>query len=178
MTDSRVTKDQFLNDPEIVCFRDWLAQVICGTVPINYMSTPGTQFDALSAAKKAYQWPTKKMVVPLPTGPVTLPARANLAANQVVLDQLSTGLRVALRASPKNHALIAAWVKAIFVWGGVYTKRGNAGWLTAISGRVGTYLDRTLNVLDSAQRDQGLAVILLGPLHFSKLRVPKMVGQF
>jgi len=161
MISSRGTKDEFLNDPEVVCFGGWLTKVICGTVTINYMATSDTQFGTLSEAKKAYQWPPKKKVIPLPTGaPVILQARANLAANEVVLDQLSAGLRVALHASPTNHAVIAAWVKAIFVWGGVYTKRGNAAWLTGISGHVGTYLPRTLKVLGSVLREQDIDHLL------------------
>lgn len=156
MPNLRATEAEFLEDAHVASFSDWLAEVICGAVTIDYVAAPTTQFSTLSAAKRAYRWPPSTKVIPLPTGPITLPRWSGLNDNQVVLHRLSTGLLGALTARPRSDAALAAWMKAIFVWGGVYTKRGNAGWLTVMHGQLGTYMDRTLNVLRSALAEQGL----------------------
>lgn len=146
------TKTSFLACADVISFSDWLADVICGKVNIDYVLTENTRFDRLSCARGAYRWPPRKIVLPLPTGAVVLPRWSGLRENEDVLQLLADGLREALKKRPRNEEALAEWIKAIFIWGGVYTKRGNGAWLESMRGRLGPYLDRTLSSLGNAEQ--------------------------
>jgi len=145
------SKKELLDNPDVTSFTNWLADVICGTVAIEYKSAPGACLRTLSEARQAYRWPPKRVLVPVPTGPISLPRGSGLHQNEAILQSLSAGLRMALNTQPPNEVELAQWIKAIFVWGGVYTKKGNGAWLNANYGKLGPYLVRTLKGLASAQ---------------------------
>jgi hypothetical protein len=130
-------------------FSDWLAKVICGLKEIDFYATETAFFRTLVDAKSAYSWPPKKTVVPIPGGPdIVLAGNSNLSANQLVLNQLASGLTEALKLNPRDDVTVSAWVKAIFVWGGVF-KKGNRTWLATMHGRLGMYLDSVLTTLNT-----------------------------
>lgn len=146
------TRASFLADADVMSFSDWLADIICGTVTVDYVLTESIRFNTLSSARDAYRWPPKNIVLQLPTGPVVVPRWSGLRENEVFLQLLASGFREALKRRPRNEEALAEWTKAIFIWGGVYTKRGNGAWLNSMRGRLGPYLDRTLRTLGSAQQ--------------------------
>lgn len=146
------TRRRFLADADVMSFSDWLADVICGKVTIDYVLTENIRFSTLSSARDACQWPPKKIVLRLPTGPKVLARWSGLHENEVVLQLLANGLREALNQQPTNEEALAKWIKAIFTWGGVYTKKGNGAWLDSMRGHLGPYLVRTLRSLGSAQQ--------------------------
>lgn len=150
------TKRELLKDSDVSSFTDWLAGVFCGTVALDYIPAPGECFTTLSSARQAYRWPPKTVTVPAPTGPIVLPRWSGLRQNDAVLRSLSAGLRAALKARPRDEKNLAQWIRAILVWGGVYTKKGNAAWLSARLGKLGPYMDRTLTRLASAHRKQDI----------------------
>ncbi len=59
-----------------------------------------------------------------------LPANSNLADNTRVLNVIRDALREAHAAGPVGKWKLAGAVASVFHWGGVYTERGNKGWLT------------------------------------------------
>jgi len=133
-----VNQSQYLTG-SVAAFRDWLAQRLCGQ-PINFV-VPGTlAHPNLQSALAAYSWPVRAQAG-LPNPHLSLPhvhpvvpslaARSTLAQNSVVLHIIRHALRSAYAAGlPAAHQFSGA-VAAVLHWGGVYTKRGNRGWLIA-----------------------------------------------
>lgn len=156
MSNWRGARKEFLKDARVASFANWLADAICGTVAINYVADAGRCFNTLLEAKRAYKWPPKKLVVPLPTGPVILSRWSGLHENGLILRQLAAGFLGALKERPRNDEALAEWTQAILVWGGVCTKKGNGAWLNSMRGRLGSYMDRTLGMLASAQPLQNI----------------------
>jgi hypothetical protein len=115
-------------------FIAWLSARIDGSARLDFKHADGN-FATLSDARDAYQWPPKRKTVPTPIGDLELEANASLTANQRVLDRLGQGLRDCLAVPAIDEVLLAQWIKAVLVWGGVYTRHrnggGNAGWLDA-----------------------------------------------
>ena len=114
-------------------FIAWLSARIDGSARLDFKHADGN-FATLSDARDAYQWPPKRKTVPTPIGDLELEANASLTANQRVLDRLGQGLRDCLAVPAIDEVLLAQWIKAVLVWGGVTRHRnggGNAGWLDA-----------------------------------------------
>lgn len=124
----------FPDDAQTGQFVSWLSARIDGSAKLNFVHATG-HFGTLEAALAAYKWPPRKKIISTPEGEVVLGARSDLSANQAVLDRLSKGLRACLADPACKEASLAHWVKAILIWGGVYTRHkaggGNAGWLDA-----------------------------------------------
>lgn len=120
-------------------FRDWLAQRLCGQ-PIGFVVPGALAHPNLLSALAAYSWPLRaKTGLPNPhrglphVHPVVpwLPAHSPLANNTAVLHIIRGALRAAYAAGPARAYQLSGAVAAVFHWGGVYTGRGNRGWLTA-----------------------------------------------
>lgn len=123
----------FSGNPQTQQFVAWLSARIEGTDKIDFMHAPDSRFPTLIAARDAYEWPPRRKTIATPDGDLILEAGSDLAANQGVLDKLRQGLCKCLYDPVPNESLLADWVQAILVWGGVYTRHknggGNAGWL-------------------------------------------------
>jgi len=124
----------FSHNPQTQKFVSWLSARIDGTAEVNFVHTAtGHSFSTLQDAHDAYEWPPKRKTISTPDGDLELRAGATLAENQQILDRLSQRLRECLDDPVSNEALLARWIQAILIWGGVYTRHknggGNAGWL-------------------------------------------------
>jgi hypothetical protein len=125
-------------------FRDWLAQRLCGD-SIDFAVEGAPRYGSLELAFAAYRWPLRtQRGLPNPHAGLphvhptvpTLAAKSSFAENAVVLEALRSALRSAYAAgSPKAMQLSGA-VASILHWGGVYTIRGNRGWLVAHHARL------------------------------------------
>lgn len=123
---------------DVLSFRDWLAEKLCGA-SIDF---PQPAYRTIKDALIAYQWPLKrKEGAPrtsdtpgnfiLPSVP-TLEGCSTFAENARVLDILSQALRKAYHGSITSNDELSGAVAAILHWGGVYTKTqsgGNKPWL-------------------------------------------------
>lgn len=134
----KVDREQYL-DESVVCFRDWFAQRLCGQ-PIGFTICGAAAYHDLESALASYSWPLRtQRGLPNPhaglphlhpTVPI-LPANSSFAVNAVVLEIIRDALRTAYASGrPSAHQLSGA-VASVFHWGGVYTTRGNRGWLAA-----------------------------------------------
>jgi hypothetical protein len=154
-----MNKIEFLNDNDTVHFTEWLGEVIAGTRELQFTHAPGGADATLGAAKERYCWPNRRTEIETPDGSITLIKNSSLQRNQEVLDQLSKGIRECLEAKPHDEEALAGWVKAIMVWGGVYTMTknggGNAGWLDGKreSQSLAGYLTRILQTLSDSSGD-------------------------
>jgi len=156
-----MNKTNFLSDNDTTDFTNWLALVIAGTKGLHFTHAPGVDgTDAtLAAAKNRYCWPTRRTAIIIPGSSITLTRDASLQRNQEVLDELSNGIRACLNSKTQNEEDLAGWVRAIMVWGGVYTKKinggGNAGWLEekVKKGVLADYLKRILQSLADPSGD-------------------------
>lgn len=125
----------FFEDHQTKQFIGWLSSHIDGTAErdLNFLYEPDRYWSTLTEARDAYKWPAKRTSIPTPRGELILTAWSDLAENQRVLDMLSKGLRESLANPVPDEGILADWVQAILVWGGVYTRHknggGNAGWL-------------------------------------------------
>lgn len=156
-------KNKFVKDVDTQRFTTWLSGVIDGTVALSfkYGENPTCIYDRLEDAKLAYSWPPKTKTIDTPDKKIILEGKSCLARNQIVLTELKNGLDLCLNSknSSDEQASLFGWVRAIMVWGGVYTKpaegKGNAGWLEKIDreGRLADYFAKTLEVLRNAQTD-------------------------
>ncbi|MDL2358143.1 MAG: hypothetical protein QFF03_23070 [Pseudomonadota bacterium] len=150
-----MNKIDFLNG-DTADFTAWLGEVIAGTKPLHFTYAPGTAGvdDTLAAAKNRYCWPKKMTVIDTPASVITLTRNSSLQRNQLVLDELSNGIRDCLAAKRPDEDALAGWVRAIMVWGGVYTETknggGNAGWLKENRATLAAYLTRILPALSDA----------------------------
>lgn len=140
-------KAEFLRRPQTVGFVEWLASVIDGSEPIAFAHHGGVD-QQLSDPLARYEWPPRTVNVDTPAGPLTLAARADFAANELVLDRLSVGIRGALKGTAANEPELVHWAQAIMKWGGVLTRKGNAGWLQSMrKGSFSGYLTRAMEAL-------------------------------
>ncbi|TIC80338.1 hypothetical protein [Crenobacter intestini] len=132
-------------------FTDWLARILTGQHKLDFPHQGGV-YHSLQEALAAYAWPNKRTDIPTPEGLISLPANADFAANEAVLDKLENGLHTALAAG--NQDLLADWMRAVFIWGGVYTRtaggKGNAGWLDTMRPQLTVYLGKALQALGAA----------------------------
>jgi hypothetical protein len=154
-------KSSFLADAESQRFIAWLAGAIGGQ-KVHF--THGTGVDqTLADAKARYAWPARKTTIPMPGGERVLEGGSDLEQNQALLTALSEGLKNCLAKEPVDAAELCAWMKAVFVWGGVYTDNGNgggnAGWLIANTADIPRYLPAVLTALTQGS---GTAVRGLG----------------
>lgn len=142
---------QYMIQP-VAAFRDWLAQRLCGQ-PINFVA-PENSYPDLPGALAAYSWPLRKQTG-LPNPHLGLPyvhpivpvlaAHSSLASNTVVLNIIQRTLRAAYAAGPTGAHQLSGAVAAVFHWGGVYTERGNRGWLSANHGNLLAILQATVH---------------------------------
>jgi hypothetical protein len=131
-----MNRARYLTGP-VANFRDWLAQKLCGD-RIDFAVRGASAYADLPAALAAYRWPHRakaglstsgggpRFVYPLVP---MLPANSNLAANTHVLNIIQNSIREAYVEGTPGKWKLAGAVAAIFHWGGVYTARGNKGWL-------------------------------------------------
>jgi hypothetical protein len=148
---------QYVSFP-VTGFIDWFAQRLHGQ-PINF-AAPGSSYRDLRSALNAYSWPPREQSgLPNPhlglphVHPVvpTLTAHSSLAANTVVLNIIQRDLRATYLAGPPMAHHFSGAVAAVFHWGGVYTGRGNRGWLAANHGNLSAILRAVAN--DHARGD-------------------------
>jgi hypothetical protein len=154
-------KNNFLADADTQRFIAWLAGVIGGQ---NIHFTHGTGIDqTLADAKARYAWPAHATMIPVPGGERVLKQGSTLKQNQDVLAALSQGLKDCLAKETIDADELRAWMKAVFIWGGVYTDNGkgggNVGWLNANTAELPRYLPAVLTALTDGS---GTAVKGLG----------------
>ncbi|MEJ8857749.1 hypothetical protein WKW79_24470 [Variovorax robiniae] len=86
-------------------------------------------YRTLHDALLAYAWPAKATQFEVPeVGSVRLEGKASFERNHQELARLQQGLRAAMADAEGDPF---DWVAAILTWGGVYTKKGNRGWVEA-----------------------------------------------
>src|SRR5690242_12713921 len=123
-----MNKRAFLDEEAVVAFCNWLSEAISGDRELRYRYPGGVDL-MLSDARDRYCWPPKRIDIPAPGRTLKLERSSNLSDNTKILGIISAGLLESLESqAPKSQELFE-WLRAIFVWGGVYTKRGNATWL-------------------------------------------------
>lgn len=125
-------KNDFLEDPKTRKFIEYFSQELSG--------------DKINAALESYRWPTRRIDIPTPEGVMVIHANSSFEENRIVLDKLEAGIRHAFHNS-KNSLSLSDWAQAIMVWGGVYTRRGNAAWLDHSRTKFYCYLKQALTVL-------------------------------
>jgi hypothetical protein len=152
-------KREFLDDKAVVGFSNWLSQIISGSAELGFAHRQGRD-SSLEDAKQRYRWPLKRIDIPSPVGELVLRRESSLAENTEVLQTIGSGLRDCLETAVSSKVLFE-WVRATLIWGGVYTKRGNANWLTNTFER-GVLFEYWTGVLDALQRatDDALLVDL------------------
>ena len=130
------SKEEYLATNDVRQFVEWLSGVVVGKTEINFPHVNGT-WATFGEAIQAYAWPNARN-----NGPAVVEdgrvwnfpqeAKFHLAANSTLQqnDEVLQGLRAGLRnAVGQDSADQAAWVDAIFLWGGV-AHGGNNVWLT------------------------------------------------
>lgn len=149
-------KVEFLNDQNTRAFTDWFAGLLSEQRSLDFMHVDGV-YASLHDAFADYAWPNKRTDIPTPEGTFTLTAWSDFAANERVLDQLSLGVRHSLTEAEGGPTQLADWVKAVMVWGGVYTRHknggGNAGWLETMGPHLAAYLRQALIALKQGTDD-------------------------
>ena len=144
-------KNFFLEDERTQNFTDWLSQIIIGLIPLNFQNE-NKLFNSFNEIKNNYSWPPKETKLFLKSEIALIKKNSSLSDNQNLLDRLSEGMRASLLSNSDGDLLI--WVKAILVWGGVYTftknRKGNAGWLEQyfLHGGLSDYLTVTFSKLN------------------------------
>lgn len=116
-------------------------------------------------ALNAYSWPHRAQSG-LPNPHLGLPhvhpvlpaltAHSTLAANAVVLNIIQADLRATYLTGPAKAHHLSGAVAAVFHWGGVYTERGNRGWLAANHGNLAAILGA---VVDDHARDDDVSLV-------------------
>jgi hypothetical protein len=155
-------KKIFLENDQTQDFTNWFEKVINGDISINYKSEKKL-YRSFNEIKDNYSWPPKDTNLLLPNENITIKKNSSLAANQELLNKLAEGLKEALYS--KSDEELQIWVKAIFVWGGVFTftknRKGNAGWLEhyCFNGGLSDYLSATFKKINSLQDDDEVATI-------------------
>lgn len=150
-------KHEFLNDRDVITFCNWLGEVISCDRGIHFRYQGGTD-PTLIDAQIRYRWPNKRIDI-LPGGELTIYPHSNFAENAIILEKIGRGLRRSLESSSTNPQELCNWLRATFVWGGVFTKRGktggNAGWLKSLNDRqeLTQYWTRVRDVLAHVSDD-------------------------
>lgn len=155
-------KEQFLSHPETKKFVQYFAAALDGSRRIDFRHSGGS--DArISDALFRYAWPHRRATIHAPTGDRDLPAWSGLEANNLILQELSRGIRRSLTRRIVQHTELNDWSRAILQWGGVLTGRGNGRWLESMSRRRGLadYFRRATNAL---KRDDELGISALRDL--------------
>lgn len=123
--------------PQVDLFVEWLSQILRG-VPVHFSVSSAVPYKHLHDALSAYRWPPKSkppLQVSVPGFPYihpilnTLAADADFVANAALLSKLQSAMRTSYAAGTLQSQAFAGAVAATFHWGGVYTWRGNKGWL-------------------------------------------------
>lgn len=153
-------RDQFLNTPDVASFIDWFAEIVAGDCPLDFTHATGND-QSLASAKLRYGWPNKQVHIPSPVGPLSLRRLATLSENEEVLNRISIGLRDCLSDTNLDPSRLFNWVSAVMIWGGVYTKRGNAGWLNEMNrdGSLVAYWRTVLSALRTIEDDDQVSRI-------------------
>ncbi|MET4315541.1 hypothetical protein [Bradyrhizobium sp. RT4b] len=149
-----MNKRVFLDEEAVVGFCNWLGEAISGGRELRYRYPGGVDL-MLSDARDRYRWPPKRIDIPTPGRTLKLERRSNLSENTKILDIISAGLLKSLENAAPEPQELFEWLRAIFVWGGVYTKRGNATWLRDLYDRdvLIQYWARVRNILPHAEDD-------------------------
>ncbi|HEY4367152.1 MAG TPA: hypothetical protein VGN07_07925 [Steroidobacteraceae bacterium] len=145
-------KNEFLQDPQTASFIEWLVSKIDGDEALAFAYQNGVDHD-LGDSLARYEWPPKSVRVDTPNGVLSLAAQSSFAANSVVLETLSAGMRTTLNAPTVNDEELIHWARAIMKWGGVLTRKpngkGNVGWLESMGATsFSEYLLRALAALN------------------------------
>ncbi|MBN3862053.1 hypothetical protein HCU66_07400 [Pseudomonas frederiksbergensis] len=137
----------------VAAFRDWLAQRLCGQ-PISFAVPGAVAYPDLPSALATYRWP-RRARNGLPNPHLSLPhvhpvvprlaAHSSLATNEAVLQTIQHQMRTAYAAGPNSANQLSGAVAAVLYWGGVYTKRGNLGWLSANQANLLVILQAVVN---------------------------------
>ena len=148
-------KNEYLASDEVRNFIAWLAEILIRnrTLGFNH-SGNGTQiWSCVDEVLRQYTWPPKTNNGPSfdqhglnfpESACFTLPARSSLDVNDRVLTRLQNGLRQSMANERED---VAPWIAAILVWGGVYTCRGNRGWLERNADSVRSIIETTQTAL-------------------------------
>ncbi|MCS3731365.1 hypothetical protein [Bradyrhizobium betae] len=149
-----MNKQEFLNEATIVQFCSWLGKIISGDEELGFKHQQGIDL-RLHNARARYCWPPKSVEISSPVRSFALRRNSTLAENAEILDAIGAGLRKSLESPSQDSQELFEWLQAVLVWGGVYTRRGNAGWLRGLHRKaaLGQYWSRVLDVLHQAEDD-------------------------
>lgn len=149
-----MNKPEFLNERSVVQFCAWLGKVISGEEYLSFKHQQGADLTLRSALAR-YCWPPRKIEVSSPLRVFELERNSSFAKNAEILDVIGVGLRATLESSSQDSQELFHWLQAVFVWGGVYTRRGNARWLCDLRQRaaLSQYWSRVLEVLRRVESD-------------------------
>jgi hypothetical protein len=138
-------KDEFLNLSQTKDFVKYFGDLITKKTNLNFVYSSG-RYESFDEALSAYRWPNKRVDISTPDGVLVIGANSNFNENKIVLDKLGKGIK---RSFEKNDTeAVAAWSQSIMVWGGVYTRRGNAAWLDENRLSINEYLRSSISVLN------------------------------
>ncbi|WP_312918375.1 hypothetical protein [Stutzerimonas kunmingensis] len=147
-----MTRTEFLTLEQTKSFVGWFARIINGEQPLMFEHERGTDAN-LRAALSRYAWPNKRIDIATPKGMLTINAWSDFEANEAVLNELADGINACLKHPILDNEELAGWVRAIMVWGGVFTRsaknktKGNAGWLDEQKPDLATYMRNALEAL-------------------------------
>lgn len=147
-----MTKTEFLTLESTKNFVSWLAEILDGKQPLIFCHKRGTD-ESLRAALSRYAWPNKRVDITTPNGMLSINAWSDFETNEAVLNALANGINACLSQSVPDNEELAGWVRAIMVWGGVFTRsgknktKGNAGWLDEETPNLVAYMFNALAAL-------------------------------
>lgn len=147
-----MTRTEFITLEQTKSFVGWFARIINGEQPLMFEHERGTDAN-LRAALSRYAWPNKRIDIATPKGMLTINAWSDFEANEAVLNELADGINACLKHPIPDNEELAGWVRAIMVWGGVFTRsgknqaKGNAGWLDEQKPNLATYMRNALEAL-------------------------------
>lgn len=139
-----MNKTQFTTREEVHAFTDWFAEVLIGQRPLDFVCRDKTHH-TLEDALQTYSWPQKRVDIPTPLGTLSISAHSNFEANNKILNELGNGLRNALSHAANDE--LGDWIRAVLIWGGVFTARGNGRWLQEMRPILTRYLSNTIEHL-------------------------------
>ena len=137
-------KDKFLKSAYTENFVHYLNDLLSKKESLHFLHASGC-YESFDDALAAYRWPNRKINIPTPQGNFVIVKNSNFAENKIVLDRLSLGFKNAFEATDREA--LTAWAKSIMIWGGVYTKKGNAKWLEENQSTIDSYLASSISVL-------------------------------
>ncbi|WAD25395.1 hypothetical protein OS670_13305 [Pseudomonadaceae bacterium T75] len=147
-----MTKTEFLALEQTERFVGWFAEIINGDRPLMFCHERGTD-TSLRAALSRYAWPNKRIDIATPKGMLSIKAWSNFGVNEAVLNELADGINACLKQRSPDNQELAGWIRAIMVWGGVFTRsgknqaKGNAGWLDEHTPHLTAYIRNALDAL-------------------------------